>query len=272
MNLPPWVDRLDEFDVHLFTIAGTDFTVSSVLKIALLLILLVWLADVLRRWTVGRALTHTHLDEGTRQAAGSIVRYLVLIIGVVVIAQGAGINVSALSVVAGALGVGVGFGLQNIFSNFVSGVIIMLERPIKVGDRIEMPTIEGTVREIGARRTTIVTYDNVAVLVPNQRFITEQVTNLVYAAVPIRLHVPVQVAAGTDVDTVERLMLEAAAAHNEVLKDPGPQVLRPTLVGAPLAFELCVWHDAHGPVRKQLTSDLNRLIDQRLRAAGFQYA
>ena len=69
-----------------------------------------------------------------------------------------------------------------------------------------------------------------------------------------------------------RWVLGAAAAHNEVLKDPGPQVLRPTLVGAPLAFELCVWHDAHGPVRKQLTSDLNRLIDQRLRAAGFQYA
>jgi len=272
MTLPTWLQQLREFDIALFTLGGAPFTVSSVVKVIVLFVALVWFSGAMRRWTVSRALRHTHLDEGTRQAAGSIVRYLVLIVGLVLILQNVGVNLTALSVIAGAVGVGVGFGLQNICSNFVSGIIIMLERPIKVGDRVEMAAIEGTVRDIGARRTTIVTHDNITILVPNQKFITDQVTNLVYAAAPIRLRVPVQVAAGSDPSTVERLLLEAALAQADVMKEPAPEVLRPTLVGAPLAFELCVWHDAHGPVRRHLTSDLNHQIDQRLRAAAIAYA
>jgi small-conductance mechanosensitive channel len=272
MTLPEWLDRWRDLDIELFAVGGAPFTVSSVLKVAVLLVLLFWLAGVLRRWTVTRALNRTHLDEGTRQAFGSIVRYLVLVIGLLLILQNVGINLTALSVVAGAVGVGVGFGLQNIFSNFVSGVIIMLERPIKVGDRIEMAAVEGTVREIGARRTTVVTHDNIAILVPNQKFITDQVINLVYAEAPIRLRVPVQVVAASDPLLVERLLLEAAQSQADVLETPSPEVLRPTLVGVPLAFELCVWHEARGPVRRHLTSNLNRLIDERLRAAGIQYA
>jgi len=272
MTLPTWLQQLREFDIALFTLGGAPFTVSSVVKVIVLFVALVWFSGAMRRWTVSRALRHTHLDEGTRQAAGSIVRYLVLIVGLVLILQNVGVNLTALSVIAGAVGVGVGFGLQNICSNFVSGIIIMLERPIKVGDRVEMAAIEGTVRDIGARRTTIVTHDNITILVPNQKFITDQVTNLVYAAAPIRLRVPVQVAAGSDPSTVERLLLEAALAQADVMKEPAPEVLRPTLVGAPLAFELCVWHDAHGPVRRHLTSDLNQQIDQRLRAAAIAYA
>jgi len=272
MQVPEWLSRWRDYDVELFTLGNASFTVSSLAKVAFFLVALYWFAGVIRGWTIRRALTHTHLDEGTREAAGSILRYLVLIVGFVLILQNAGVNLTALSVVAGAVGVGVGFGLQNIFSNFVSGVIIMLERPIKVGDRVEMAAIEGTVREIGARRTTIVTHDNIAILVPNQKFITDQVTNLVYTEAPIRLRLPVHVALDTDPARMESLLLEAAAAHDEVMKDPGPEVLRPTLVGAALAFELCVWHHARGPVRRHLTSELNRLIDERVRAAGIQYA
>ena len=127
-------------------------------------------------------------------------------------------------------------------------------------------------RDIGARRTTVVTHDNITILVPNQKFITDQVTNLVYAEAPIRLRVPVHVATATDPSAMEKLMLDAARSHEQVLKDPGPEVVRPTLVGTALAFELCVWHDARGPVRRQLMSDLNRLIDERVRAEGIQYA
>lgn len=271
MQLPEWLERLRQYDFQLFTLGEAQFTISSVAKMVVLLVALFWLAGTIRGWTVRRALTHTHLDEGTRQAAGSILRYLVLVIGFVLILQNAGINLTALGVVAGALGVGVGFGLQNVFSNFVSGVIIMLERPIKVGDRVEMAAVEGTVREIGARRTTVVTHDNITILVPNQKFITDQVTNLVYAESPIRLRVPVHVALDTDPDAMERLMLDAARSHQEVMKDPGPEVLRPTLVGSALAFELCVWHNARGPVRRNLMSELNRLIDQRVRATGIKY-
>lgn len=272
MELPGWFDRWRELDVRLFQLGEATITLSSLVKVVVMMAALFWFAGAMRNWLIRRALTRTELDEGTRQAFGSILRYLVLIVGFVLILQNAGINLTALSVVAGAVGVGVGFGLQNVFSNFVSGVIIMLERPIKVGDRVEMATVEGTVREIGARRTTIVTHDNIAILVPNQKFITDQVTNLVYAEVPIRLRVPVHVAGDSDPALVERLMLDAAGAHADVMKEPGPEVLRPTLVGASLVFELCVWHEARGPVRRHLTSELNRLIDERMRAAGVKYA
>jgi small-conductance mechanosensitive channel len=272
MELPEWTQRWRDYDIQLFTLGTASFTVSSLVKVVVMMVALYWFAGAMRGWTIRRALTHTHLDEGTREAAGSILRYVVLIVGFVLILQNAGVNLTALSVVAGAVGVGVGFGLQNIFSNFVSGVIIMLERPIKVGDRVEMATIEGTVRDIGARRTTVVTHDNITILVPNQKFITDQVTNLVYAEAPIRLRVPVHVVLATDPAEMEKLMLEAAHSHEHVMKEPRPEVLRPTLVGNALAFELCVWHDARGPVRRHLMSDLNRLIDARVRAAGIQYA
>lgn len=272
MELPAWLDRWRDYDVRLFVLGDATVTLSSLLKVLVLLAILFWFAGAMRHWLVRRALTRTELDEGTRQAFGAILRYVVLIVGFMLILQNAGINLTALSVVAGAVGVGVGFGLQNVFSNFVSGVIIMLERPIKVGDRVEMATVEGTVREIGARRTTIVTHDNIAILVPNQKFITDQVTNLVYAEVPIRLRLPVHVAGDSDPALVERLMLDAARAHPQVMREPGPEVLRPTLVGASLVFELCVWHAARGPVRRHLASELNRLIDERVRSAGVKYA
>jgi small-conductance mechanosensitive channel len=272
MQTPDWLGAWRHYDLELFTLGNATFTLSTLLKIAFFLVALFWIASALRTWLIRRALRHTPLDEGTRQAFGSMLRYLVLIVGFVLILQNAGVNLTALSVVGGALGVGVGFGLQNIFSNFVSGVIIMIERPIKVGDRVEMAAIEGTVREIGARRTTVVTHDNIAILVPNQKFITDQVTNLVYAEAPIRLRIPVHVAFGSDPVVMEKIMLEAASSHPEVLKDPGPEVLRPTLAAGSLNFELCIWHSARGPVRRHLTSELNRLIDARVRAAEIQYA
>ena len=272
MNTPEWWERWRDYDIQLFVLGDASFTLFSIAKLVVLMMVLFWFASAARGWAERRALRHTSLDEGTRQAFGAMLRYMVLIVGFMLILQNLGIKLTALSVVAGALGVGVGFGLQNVFSNFVSGLIIMVERPIKVGDRVEMAAIEGTVREIGARRTTVVTHDNIAILVPNQKFITEQVTNLVYTEAPIRLRIPVHVTFDSDPAVMERLMLEAAQSHPGVLKDPPPEVLRPTLAAGSLRFELSVWHAARGPIRRDLTSELNRLIDQRVRAAGIQYA
>jgi small-conductance mechanosensitive channel len=266
------LDALRAYDIQLFKLGEAQITALSLLKLLVLVTVLFWLSAWVRRLTIERALRHTPLHTGTRQAVGSMVRYLVLLIGLVVILQNAGINLSALSVVAGAVGVGVGFGLQNIVSNFVSGVILMVERPIKVGDRVEVAGIEGTVRDIGARRTTVVTHDNIAILVPNQRFILDNVVNLVYAETRIRLRVPVHVQGDADPARVEQALLDAARTHPDVLKEPPPRVLRPSLGGAALHFELCVWHEALGPVRQHLSSDLNTAVDKRLSAAGIRYA
>jgi small-conductance mechanosensitive channel len=149
--------QLGALDVRLFNLGGTSITVFSLAWALLLAAALVVDARLLRAWTVQRLLVHTDLDLGTRQAIGSIVRYLVLAVGFLAIVQTLGINLTTFNVLAGALAVGVGFGLQNIFSNFISGLIIMLDRPVKVGDRIEMANAEGEVVQIGARRTTLVT-------------------------------------------------------------------------------------------------------------------
>jgi len=257
--------RFDEYDVHLFTLGGTEVTASSAVKLVVLLSLLLWASGRLRRWTVDSALNHTHFDLGTRQAMGSLVRYVVLVIGVVLILQNAGLNLSALGVLAGAFGVGVGFGLQNVISNFVSGLIIILERPIMVGDRVQVGDVEGEVSEIGARRTTIITEDRMAILVPNQRFILENVTNQVYEGTPIRLRVAVQVPAGTDTELMRQLLCDAASQHTGVLHEPAPEALITSLGGAATAYELGVWHQARGPRRRQLASDLSFLIAQKMR-------
>jgi small-conductance mechanosensitive channel len=259
------LNRLKEYDVHLFTLGGTEISAASAVKLVVLLIVLMWFSGLLKRWTVERALRRTHLDLGTRQAMGSFVRYVVLVIGVMLILQNAGLNLSAFSVVAGAVGVGVGFGLQNVISNFVAGLIITLERPIKIGDRVEVSGVEGTVQEIGPRRTTIVTQDRMAILVPNQRFILDNVVNQVYEEAPIRLRVAVQVQSGTDPELMRRLLCEAAEAHPQVLREPPPEALITTLGGPATAYELAVWHEPRGPRRQQLASDLAFLVAQRLR-------
>ncbi len=257
---------LDRFDFRLFAFGGQVFTLYSLLKILLLLGLLLVLSARVQRWMIERGLSHAHFDFGTRIAIAGIVRYAVLFAGFMLVLQNAGIDLSAFSVIAGALGVGIGFGLQNIFSNFISGLIIMLERPIKVGDRVEVAGLEGTIQEIGARRTTIVTHDRIAILVPNQRFITDNVVSLAYGGTPVRLRVVVNVSPAADALLAESLLLDAARAHPEVLTDPAPEVLLTSLGTVTRTYELAVWHRPLGPTRQKLTSDLNRAIEKSFTA------
>jgi small-conductance mechanosensitive channel len=264
-SLMRFLRDLHDLDVTLFSFGGTEIHLSTLLKIVAVVILLVWIAQFFRALLLNRLLKRTHLDPGTQQAVGAIVHYAVLVIGIAVALQNAGINLTAFSVVAGALGVGVGFGLQNIFSNFISGLIIMFERPIKVGDRIEIAGVEGTVQSIGARRTTILTNDNITIIVPNQRFITDNVTNLLYSGHRIRVHVPVAVTVGTEARTMERLLLAAAEAHPDVLDDPPPSVRLVSLGGPAMQFELLAWTSSRVNARRQLLSDLNFDIGERLR-------
>ena len=256
---------LEAFDRTLFKLGDAQITAGTLLKFLLVGFLLLWFAGQVRRWLVEHGLRRLGVDEGTREAIGSVARYFVLILGFALMLQNAGVNLAALGVVAGALGVGIGFGLQNIISNFISGLIIMVERPIRLGDRIEIGGLEGTVREIGARRVTIVTHDNVAILVPNQRFITENVVNLAYTHAPIRLRVPFSVAP-SDPDLVARVVIDALKGEPEVLQMPPPSVLLVSMGGNAMSFELVVWLQSLGPTRQQLSSDLNMRVGQALRA------
>jgi small-conductance mechanosensitive channel len=257
--------QLDAFDIRLFTLGGTSITLFTLLWALTLTAGVIVLARLLRTWTVQRLLIHTELDLGTRQAIGSIVRYLALAIGFLAIVQTVGINLTTFNVLAGALAFGVGFGLQNIFSNFISGLIIMLDRPVRVGDRIEVAGVEGEVAHIGGRRTTVITDDRVAIIIPNQRFVTDNVVNLTYHETPVRIRLPFAVQHGADPRMVQHLILEAARAHPDVLGEPAPKVRLRGVAGT-LQLELQVWSPSRLGGRDALLSGLNLAVLEALRA------
>src|SRR5262245_58737567 len=247
-----------------FGIPGTPFTLGKLLLMAALLVLLLYFSRRFTRWLVDSFLAHRHLDLGVRQAVGTLVKYAITTLGVVVILQAVGIDLSAFTVLAGAVGVGLGFGLQNIASNFVSGLIILFERPIKVGDRIEVGGVTGQVRRIGARATTVVTDENIAVIVPNSQFISDRVTNWSHTGELTAFLVRVKVGWDADAELVKRLLLETAADHPSVLRKPPPEVELRDLRGG-LHFVLQVWSTQYLQGEGRLKSDLNFAIREKLR-------
>ena len=172
----------DLFQRTLFTLGEgvdkTDVTLEGIFYFIASILLLIYLTDKLQKLVVNRILLRTNVERGISESVGTIFRYLVITIGLFVIIQTAGIDLTALGFIAGALGVGIGFGLQGITNNFISGLIILFERPIKVGDRIDVGDVSGDVVRIAARATTIVTNDNISIIVPNSEFINSRVIQL----------------------------------------------------------------------------------------------
>ena len=251
-------------------IAGSQFTLAQLLIVLVLLTVLVWITGRLTRWLSHWLVHHHGLDVGVTQAIGTIFRYAIIALGVVLILQGVGINLSALNVLIGALGVGLGFGLQNITNNFVSGLIILFERPVKVGDRVEVGGVAGNVDRIGARATTIVTNDNIAIIVPNSQFIAEQVTNWSYTSALVRIHVPVGVSYEADPAEVRRILLDVASRNTGVLTDPPPDVLFTEFGDSSLNFALRVWTSQFTRVPTVLQSQLNFEIWNAFKAADVE--
>jgi len=256
-----WLEKIKPvLEFELFELGGRPFTLSTLVYIVILVVVLFYFAGKLRGWMAGRMLARVGLDLGARQAVASITRYLVLLLGLLIILQTAGINLTTLNVLAGAVGIGVGFGLQNVVSNFISGLIIMFERPIKIGDRIVIDDVEGDVVEIGARSTVVLTNDNINIIVPNSKFITENVINWKYNDGTVRFKIPIGVAYGSDLRKVEKILLEVAAAEEDVLDDPAPVVRFLEFGDSSLNLELRAW-TTNGVTRKgKLLSALNFAI------------
>jgi small-conductance mechanosensitive channel len=244
-------------------IPGTPFTVGKLAVLAVLLTVLFYFNRRVTRAVVDALLARRHLDIGVQTAVSTLVRYAVATIGVVFILEAVGIDLSAFAVLAGAIGVGLGFGLQNVTSNFVSGLIILIERPIKVGDRVEIGEISGEVRQIGARATTIVTSENIAVIVPNSQFISERVTNWSHTGPLTAFVVRVRVGWDTDPELVRRSLLEAAAEHPHVEREPAPEVELLDLRNG-MHFALQVWSTRYLQGEDRLKSELNFAIRSKL--------
>src|SRR5437764_3903211 len=177
----------------------------SLIQMFLLIALLIavfWISSRTKRFLFNRFLVHSGLDRALQYAISQIVSNVVLVVGIFIVLENTGIHLGALTVFAGAVGVGVGIGLQNIASNFISGLVILAERPITVGDRVEVAGIAGQVQHIRARSTVIVTNDNITMIVPNTKFIDSPVTNWTYGDPRVRFRLPVGVAYGSDVNKV----------------------------------------------------------------------
>jgi small-conductance mechanosensitive channel len=251
--------------------ADTRITLWSLLYFIVLAGILFWGSRRLQRWLAQGPLLRVRLDESVRHAVSSLVRYLVLLVGLLVILQTVGIDLTTFNVLAGAIGIGVGFGLQNVVSNFIAGLIIMFERPVKIGDRIVVGGVEGNVVEIGARSTRVLDNDNIAVIVPNSKFITDNVINWKYNDNQVRFRIPVAVAYGSDVRRVSELLLEVAAADIDVLKVPPPAVRFMEFGDNGLHFELRVWSASQVDHRGVLTSNLNFAIYDSFAREGIEF-
>ncbi len=256
-----WLEQLKSyFDVPLLTLGTAQVTILTLIYLFVFSLLLFYLSAKLRNWIVDQFLTRTRMDVGARQATGSIIRYFVIAVGFIIILQTAGIDLTALNVLAGAVGIGLGFGLQNIVNNFISGLIILFERPIKVGDRLVVGDVEGDVVRIGGRSTEVVTNDNITIIVPNSKFITENVINWSHNDRKVRFRIPVSVAYGSDVRLVERLLLEVAAGDPDVLDKPAPGVRLMEFGDNGLLFELRAWSTTLIHRKGLLVSNLNFAI------------
>lgn len=209
------------------------------------------------------------LDRGVKETITSITNYTLSAIGMIVVIQSAGINLNSLAVVAGVLGLGIGFGLQNLASNFISGLTILFEQPIKVGDYVELDKLLGTVEKISIRSTIIRTNDDVFVIVPNSKLIDSNIVNWSYQKPRCRLHLPISVAYGTDPVIVTELLIASARVEPNVLSYPPPKVWLKRFGDNGIEFEVLVWID-QPQESEQIKSSLNFLIESELRHHGVE--
>jgi potassium efflux system protein len=213
----------------------------------------------------------TEMDGAGRYTVATLIRYTITVVAVIAVFSRLGLRWSELQWLVAALTLGLGFGLQEVVANFVSGLIMLFERPVRVGDTITIGEYSGTVARIRTRATTIIDWDNREIVVPNKNFITERLINWTLSDTMTRIVLPIGVSFRSDVDLVIDTLKSVAAAHPAVLEDPPPQALFLRLADSAMTFELRVYV---ATVRERLetTSDLHREIVKRFRELGIEIA
>ena len=224
-----------------FAIGELTLSLGRILLSALFLYLILSGSWFVRAFLDGEVFPRQQLDRGARDAIKKLIHYSLLFVGVMMAISVIGLNLTSFAFLTGALGIGVGFGLQNIVNNFVSGLMLLFERPFKVGDMVVVDNETGTVRKIGLRSTVIETFDRSELIVPNSQFISGKVTNWTRSNHVARVRIAVGVAYGSDVALVLRLLKEAAESDRRVLVNPAPNPLFLRFGDSALEFELHAW-------------------------------
>ena len=252
------------FSSPLFSLGQKSYSAIDFLILIGLLLGLIVFAGMATNLLRSRVLRVTGINLGIQEAIAVVTKYTLISIGAIVLLQIWGLELSSLTILASALSIGVGFGLQNIARNFGSGLVLIFERPIQVGDFVEVGEYMGTVEKIGARSTEIRTLDLVSIIVPNSRFLETEVINWSHRNPVSRIHLPVGVAYHSDANLVRQVLLEAAKNYVGVLSSPSPEVWFKGFGDSALEFELLVWINAPSG-QARLKSDLYFLIEAMLK-------
>ena len=256
-------------EAPLFKIGETPVSISSIVQLILSLLVVLFLTrtfkDVLKR----RLLVRLGIDEGNREAIATIISYSVGTLGLLIVLQTTGFNLASLAVLAGGLGVGIGLGLQDATKNFVSGLTLLLERKLKVGDFVEFDSLSGYVKEVAIRSTIIRTRDGAYVVVPNSKLAENRVVNWSYDGFKSRIKIPVGVAYGSDPVVVTEILLKSAYMEKSVFHEPTPEIIFIGFKDSSLAFELWVWVNRIDR-EPQIKSSLNFIIEYNLRQQGIK--
>ncbi len=258
-----WLERASQIlDFTLFQLGGNPITVLHVVMFCIALVTTHFLARSVKK--VLHSYLLKELDDAPRYVIVRFTQYLVWIVGIAIALELLNVDLTALTVVAGALGIGIGFGLQNVVNNLVSGIVLLFEQPVRYRDRVTVENIEGQVENINFRATTILTNDNISIIVPNSQFVNQTVVNWSHGDPRIRVHVPVGVAYGSDVELVTQTRLDVAREAKGVLNRPDAEVRFLEFGDSSLNFELLVW-SAEPPNYHRLRSQLNYAIDKAFR-------
>ncbi len=254
--------------IPVFSIGKQGVTPISLLKALLFLGLLTVLSNWVRKLLYQRVSKTSAFDPQHSYILARFVSLMVYVLGLMIGLQAAGVNLNSFAILGGTLGIGVGFGLQSIVANWVAGLVLLIEQPFRIGDRIDVGGTAGVVGRVGVRSTWVRTYDNEIIIVPNSDFTTHQVTNWTVNDDRVRLAIGVVVCHLSDAEKVAALMLEVAREHPDVLTDPPPEALLNDIGQNSLNFSLRVWtiiqaHDNH-----RLKSDLRFLILKKLQQNG----
>jgi small-conductance mechanosensitive channel len=254
----------------LIKIGTASITLWTILLNVLLVILFILISSRIKNWILDTLSKRRGINISNWRAVVTLSYYAILLIGLIGILQTTGLDLSLFTVLTGAIGIGVGFGMQSIFSNFISGIIILLEKPLKLGDRIEVGEVSGNVHSISVRATTIITNDNVSIIIPNSDFITKQVTNWSHSGSSVRISISVAVSYDSDPEMVEKLLLRVADNEPGVLKNPVPKVRLEEFGESGLKFSLLVWTSEYNDRKGALRSLLNFSVLKEFKAQRIQ--
>ena len=263
-----WSARLWQIVTYpLLSLGGQAFSLAKLAELTLVAFVTLRVAAITDKRLVRRWLAKSPLDPGTIYTISRFLYYGIILTGTVFGLMLLGFNLGSLAVLAGFLSIGIGVGLQGLTGNIVAGFVILFERPVKPGDRVTIGDHVGQVREVHFRTTTIVTNDNVAIIVPNAEITSQRVINWSYGEQRVRLHVKVGLSYDVDLDEARTALLTVARAHPAVRQDPSPDVWLTGFGESALAVELLVWIDEPSAADR-IISELNFGILKACRARG----